>query len=878
MNNRTLLCILFFLVPFVMIGQRYEVSGRITSASNGEPIYFATIFTDGTQYSAYSNDKGEYRILLPKGEHKLKVAFLGYDTQERTITLTGNLKAVDFVLKEMSLSLNEVVVTAKTSQSKEGSSTYSIGNEAIKQIQAISLSDIMSLLPGGKLEAQRLTSTAQLNLRTTESSAVNSFGTAIVVDGTPLSNDANLQAENPASSLSGGTNVANKGLDLREIPASNIESVEVVTGVASARYGNITSGAVIVTRRAGYSPLNISFNSTPTTYQASLSRGLKLNKHGYLNLDADYAYSVGQPTELKYYFNRINVGARWTTTFNQERNWSNTISASYGYSGDGRRVEPQEVLLSNRDIRNSRVMLGINGRLDLLGRVNYTLSFNLNSQYTKLEQEVTDGPRPMIEPTETGTYFTTYTPLSYMQTTIMKGMPVNAYLRVESEQNSVIASNNLSFTTGIEYTFDKNYGEGRVESEGGVGPAGLPGSRGVQFHEIPASKNFSLYHQTVVTREFKNFMYNLRLGVRYDRMIERYNLLSPRLSGTLGVGKHIRVRGAWGVSYKAPSMITLYPGPIYFDIVNLSYYDPVPEERLAIVTSYVIKPDNNSLKPGRGETREVAFEFDKSGFNVRLTGYHKILSKGITSATKLGVFKNQGYRIVDEPTGRPPVVEEDPSNITYLPRTYSVYVNNQFSDTKGFELTFAPPRIKKTNTGINLTGQYVSSRTLDDVPSVRISNTSVSKSRYGVYNSWERSVKVANANLTLIQQIPDLKIIVTLTTELNIYNKSVNVNPDLFPVAYYDSFGNQIEIPENERGSEEYKDLRLSPTQVFPSISPFYPNFHLNIRKETKQGHSFTFYANNCFWYNPYYTDQYSNSRYTLNSKISFGFGISLKI
>ena len=90
--------------------------------------------------------------------------------------------------------------------------------------------------------------------------------------------------------------------------------------------------------------------------------------------------------------------------------------------------------------------------------------------------------------------------------------------------------------------------------------------------------------------------------------------------------------------------------------------------------------------------------------------------------------------------------------------------------------------------------------------------------------------------------------------------------------------GNQIEIPENERGSEEYKDLRLSPTQVFPSISPFYPNFHLNIRKETKQGHSFTFYANNCFWYNPYYTDQYSNSRYTLNSKISFGFGISFKI
>jgi ferric enterobactin receptor len=878
MNSKNLLCILFTLIPFAMFGQRYEVSGRVTSGSNSEAIYFATIYTEGTQYSSFSNDKGEYRIQLPKGEHKLKVAFLGYETQERVINVTGELKSVNFTLKEMSLSLNEVVVTATTSQSKEGSSTYSIGSEAIKQVQAISLSDVMSLLPGGKLQPQRLTSTAQLNLRTTESNAVNSFGTAIVIDGTPLSNDANLQVQNPASSLSGGTNVANRGLDLREIPASNIESVEVVTGVASARYGNITSGAVIVTRRAGYSPLNVSFNSTPTTYQASVSRGLKLNKRGYLNLDADYAYSVGEPTELKYYFNRINIGARWTSTFNEERNWSNTLSASYGFSGDGRRAEPQEVLLSNRDIKNSRVMFGVNGRLDLLGRLNYTLSFNLNSQYTKLEQEVTDGPRPMIEPTETGTYFTTYTPLSYMQTTIMKGMPVNAYLRVETEQNSVVANNNLSFTTGIEYTFDKNYGKGRIGDDGGVGPAGLPGSRGVLFHDIPASKNFSMYHQTVVTREFESIMYNLRLGLRYDRMIERYNLLSPRLSGTLGLGKSFKIRGAWGISYKAPSMITLYPGPVYFDIVNLSYYHPVPEERLAIVTSYVIRPDNSTLKPGRGETREIAFEFDKSGFNVRVTGYHKLLSRGITSATKLGVFENQGYKIVSQPAGRAPVVEKDPENITYLPRTYSEYVNNQRSDTKGFELTFAPPRIKRTNTGINLTGQYVSSRTLDDVPAVRVSNTSVSKSRYGVYNSWVRSIEVASANLTLIQQIPDLRIIVTLTTELNLYNKTVNLNPDLLPVAYYDVMGNQIDIPESERGSEEYKDLRLSPTQMYPSISPFYPNFHLNIRKETKQGHSFTFYANNCFWYNPYYTNEYSNSRYSLNGKISFGFGISFKI
>ncbi|PKO98356.1 MAG: hypothetical protein CVU13_10935 [Bacteroidetes bacterium HGW-Bacteroidetes-8] len=878
MKNIILLGLIFITLPFIASAQKQTVSGRITSQTTGEPIYFASVFVQGTQYFTYSNEKGEYKLQIPSGEHKIKVSILGFEPQERLLKVTGELSAVSFSLKEMSLSLNEVVVTATTSQSKEGSSTYSIGSEAIKQVQAISLSDVMSLLPGGKLQPQKLTLTAQLDLRTAETSAVNSFGTAIVVDGTPLSNDANLQVANPASSLSGGTNVANKGLDLREIPASNIESVEVVTGVASARYGNITSGAVIVTRKAGYSPLSISFNSTPSTYQASLSRGLKLKKLGYLNLDTDYAYSVGQPTEVRDYFQRVNVGARWTATLNEKLNWNNTLSASYGFSGDGRRIEPQEVLLSNRDIKNNRFMFGINGRLDLLGKLNYTLSLNLTTQYTKLEQEVTDGPRPMVEPTETGTYFTTYSPLSYMQTTVMEGLPINGYARLEAEQNSVIANNNLSFTTGMEYTYDKNFGKGRVEGEGGVGPAGTPGSRGVLFNELPASKNFSLYHQTTITREFKDIMYNLRLGLRYDRIIERYNLFSPRVSATLGVKKSFKIRGAWGVSYKAPAMITLYPGPVYFDLVNLSYYDPKPEERLAIVTSYVIKPNNTSLKPGRGETREIALEYDRSGYNIRLTGYQKLLSRGITSATQLAVFKNQGYKIVSEPVGRPPIVEEDPNNVTYLPRTYSVYVNNQRSETKGVELTFSPPRIKSTNTGINLTGQYISSETFDNVPSVRVSNNSVSQSRYGVYQSWVRSVQIASANLTVIQQIPDLRIIITLTTELNIYNKSVNVNPDLRPVAYYDEMANYIEIPQELRDSEEYKDLQLNPTQAYPSKSPFYPNFHLNIRKETKQGHSFTFYANNCFWYNPYYTDVINNFRTSLNSKISFGFGITFKI
>lgn len=93
-----------------------------------------------------------------------------------------------------------------------------------------------------------------------------------------------MQALNPASSTAGVKSTANSGVDLRNIPTSNIESVEVITGVPSAKYGNLTSGTVLVKRKAGYTPLNIRFNTTPTSYQGGISRGMNMGrKWGFLN-------------------------------------------------------------------------------------------------------------------------------------------------------------------------------------------------------------------------------------------------------------------------------------------------------------------------------------------------------------------------------------------------------------------------------------------------------------------------------------------------------------------------------------------------------------------------------------------------------------------
>ena len=81
------------------------------------------------------------------------------------------------------------------------------------------------------------------------------------------------------------------GIDLRTITTDNIESVEVITGVPSVEYGDLTGGAVIVNTKAGRQPLQIKFNTNPNVYMFSGTKGFGLGeKGGNVNVGLDYAY------------------------------------------------------------------------------------------------------------------------------------------------------------------------------------------------------------------------------------------------------------------------------------------------------------------------------------------------------------------------------------------------------------------------------------------------------------------------------------------------------------------------------------------------------------------------------------------------------------
>jgi hypothetical protein len=114
MRPFTLLTLLFLTV-FSATGQtkiKYTVSGYVRDASSGEELIGASVRVANLENTgAVTNAYGYFSITLPEGSYSLLVQFVGFQSEERKIELTGDLK-LTFELKD-NTTLGEVVVEAE---------------------------------------------------------------------------------------------------------------------------------------------------------------------------------------------------------------------------------------------------------------------------------------------------------------------------------------------------------------------------------------------------------------------------------------------------------------------------------------------------------------------------------------------------------------------------------------------------------------------------------------------------------------------------------------------------------------------------------------------------------------------------------------------
>ena len=118
----------------------YSISGRISDERTGSPLPGASILIKGTYLWAVSDQKGEFTIQgIQEGKYQLEVSFLGYVPATVPVNVNNSIKGLKIQLKENTLALNDVIVTAQAPKS-ELNTTLNIGSNALEHLQISNVS------------------------------------------------------------------------------------------------------------------------------------------------------------------------------------------------------------------------------------------------------------------------------------------------------------------------------------------------------------------------------------------------------------------------------------------------------------------------------------------------------------------------------------------------------------------------------------------------------------------------------------------------------------------------------------------------------------------------------------------------------------------
>ena len=560
-----------------------RIEGRVTDARTGEAVCGAALVVGDSRQWAITDSEGRY-ILANVGEEQvdLHVSCLGYVAQTLHVHLRDALARVDVSLRESNLSIGEVVVTAQR-RSEESGSSYVIDRRTIEHAQMLNINHIATLLPGGKTVGdQNLASgSSRIALHAGGGSELGnaSFGTAVEVDGMRIANNAA-----PSET---------RGADLRNLGVSNIESVEVVTGIPSVEYGDLSNGMVKIRTRKGKTPFIVEMTAEPKTRQIALSKGFVLGA-GILNLNIERARSITDIASPYTAYDRNNLNITYSHTAHdaQGRPLQLTVSTSGNLGGYNSKSDPDEfrqtyTLVRDRAVRGSVQLAWLLDKrwitnLSLQGSVSYAdklseANANRSSASTQpcihateagyhIAQNYDDNPSAEIILSPTGYWYT----LSRTDS-----RPLNYSFKAKADWTRHWGRVRSEAMVGAEFAGSGNLGRGLHYDDLRYAPTW----REYRYDRQPFMNNAALFVQEQVALPVgARSSLRLAVGVRGDMTHIRQSAygvvatLSPRLNAKYVLWEErqaavsaLSIYGGWGKSVKQPSFMVLYPAPSYSD-------------------------------------------------------------------------------------------------------------------------------------------------------------------------------------------------------------------------------------------------------------------------------------------------------------------------
>ena len=902
------------------------VNGTVTAADTKAPVAYALVHIPEVGAQAVTDGEGNFELKLVPGQYTINISFLGYEPIEKQVTIAEKDGSLSFELQPANFRVEDVVVTATAS--KAGAATAStISRTAMDHIQSSSLADVMSLLPGASVPDTRTLTLSQASSFSIRGGS--SLGTAVIMDGTPMSNNANMQSMGAgqmpfaAASTAGQAAMATptSGIDMRQISTDNIESVEVIRGIASVEYGDITSGAVIVNSKAGRSPLNVKLTMNPNLYQLSATHGVQLSqKAGALNYSADYAYSQYKPTEGYSHYERVNGQVGYTNTIGK---WYTTTTASVGIYRDKSIPTPGD----ENDHRNAlqkenRFRLNTKGTINFdkgwFNNIKYAASFTYtdknsfyedqaaNAEYTfstsKVDGEITNsaaGGKVYLEDGSilSGNSFghALKTPNTYMYRYNVYGEELNTYAQVIANFSGDWGRTSHFIKLGADFRNEGNRGLGKVYDEDcppmRSSSYGYQTQRDRAYNEIPFMNSLGLFAEESFNLHFgggRNL--NIVAGVRYDKIFGMEGVVAPRINASLDIIPHaLSIRGGYGVTAKAPTLEMLHPQDAYFDMVNFDNSQATAAsqaQKFQVVTTHAYSSVNNNLKMATTKKAEIGVDFQIGKVVGSITAFKDSSDNGYVFTTTADSFHSvdmvrYAANYGSDANAMPTLTESSRDKVLLY---YSKPTNDASYETRGIEASIDFGRIDAIRTRFILDGVWTRTESWVKGYNFKRANSGVNTDHMGVFSDRPHSFsEVLSTNLKAVHNIPSIGFVITATANVtwreNSWSKYIN---DEIPVKYISvEDGKMYDFNASMLEDAEFKALDVRPDLDYKrNIKDSYKTpilcMNVNVTKEIKDYLRVSFYANNAFRSTPLWESTKNPGSFTRRNANTFFFGLSL--
>lgn len=689
----------------------------IVKSKKGEVIAGANVLIDELKIGTATDESGRFWLAVPyKKDYIIKISSIGYKKYLEKIKVERiKGKVLIFYLEEEIYLLGGIEVKAtKEKMPDKPYSSLEISGADIEHFQAMSLKDVLDLDPSIiKTDNPGLSRSAFAAIRGDFVDPVASSGVAIFVDGVRISNTYNLQYEKLSGAKYGYSDMG-RGIDLRKIPGDNIESVEIVKGAVSAKYGEYASGIIKVSTKTHKQPHRLKAKNNPDVFELNYSGSFgevlfpfSFN-FNFARSQRDRRLIGDEYSRAAYQFSNKYVRNEFTL--------NSKISGNFIFDEEEPRFDFSKTKNYNRgfflSVSNSGVFndYGDFANFEYLINLNYTKENSLKSKLVESDLRILPNGDTI------GAYIGKVRTLGE----IWQGDFSLDYKR----RVNINGKNAVDFLAGIDLSYENNFGKGLVIDSifNYYGP--FSPLRSKKFSDMPGQIILSYY------AEFQNkidyvFPIDLNLGFRLESYYSteqdfydfvkhkalRGSFLNPRLGIIMKPANLAQVRASYGLASKSPAASYIFPKE---NVIR--WRNPLDSS----IKYFKFDRKNKTLKGHQDEHIEIAVDFKvASDAFFTISGYIKN-SLRFPEEESFPVFHFQNFN--------------DKWHLYYVGQI-GIYKNSGKNFAKGIEVSLRGVNFRDFNLNLFLT--YFYSKTPSTGKSFTINNNPAigQKSNYRPPNS-----------------------------------------------------------------------------------------------------------------------------------------------